>query len=151
MRGWREEGVRGGWKITGYTVLRLRRIATVVFPLFSFKSSRTLSRGRGGFFARCSLKPKGLNFRIIIMFLKSARTVRRTRLGRSWENIPIQLLATTGTELRSCVNIEVAVPNSPCGLDCGRKATGNVNSDFRAQVLCESRGGRPGLPVPNSP
>ena len=81
------------------------------------------------------------------MFLKSARTVRRTRLGRSWENIPIQLLAATGTELRSCVNIEVAV----CGLDCGRKATLNVNSDFRAQELCESRGGRPGLPVPNSP
>ena len=33
---------------------------------------------------------------------------------------------------------------------CGRKATLNVER-FRAQELCESRGGRPGLPVPNSP
>ena len=26
-----------------------------------------------------------------------------------------------------------------------------MSKDFRAQELCESRGGRPGLPVPNSP
>ena len=26
-----------------------------------------------------------------------------------------------------------------------------MNLGFRAQELCESRGGRPGLPVPNSP
>ena len=32
----------------------------------------------------------------------------------------------------------------------GRKAAVNV-SNVRAQELCESRGGRPGLPVPNSP
>ena len=31
---------------------------------------------------------------------------------------------------------------------CGRKATW---SRHRAQELCENRGGRPGLPVPNSP
>ena len=30
----------------------------------------------------------------------------------------------------------------------GRKATLSVK--FRAQELCESRGGRPGLPAPNS-
>ena len=34
-------------------------------------------------------------------------------------------------------------PNEPCGF-CGRKATLNY---LRAQELCESRGGRPGLPV----
>ena len=53
-------------------------------------------------------------------------------------------------EHRSCVKIQVAVPNSPRGL-CGRKATEEVFG-FRAQELwCESRGGRHGLPVPNSP
>ena len=43
-------------------------------------------------------------------------------------------------------------PNKPCGL-CGRKATLNLNTveRDRAQELCESRGGRPGLPVPNKP
>ena len=42
-------------------------------------------------------------------------------------------------------------PNGPYGL-CGRKATLNSNpvSDHRGQELCGSRGGRPGLPVPNS-
>ena len=41
--------------------------------------------------------------------------------------------------------------NSLYGL-CGRKATLSLNIiQFRAQELCESRGGRPGLPVPNSP
>ena len=30
------------------------------------------------------------------------------------------------SELRSCVKVEVAVPNSPYGL-CGRKATLNLN------------------------
>ena len=51
--------------------------------------------------------------------------------------------------------MEVAVQGSPSlavqayGL-CGRKATFNLFS-VRAQELCESRGGRPGLPVPNSP
>ena len=40
------------------------------------------------------------------------------------------------------MKVEVAVPNSPYGL-CGRQATLN----FKAEELCESRGGRPGLPV----
>ena len=41
------------------------------------------------------------------------------------------------------------VPNSPHGL-CGRKVTLNsVNTG--SQELCESRGGRPGLPVHNRP
>ena len=41
---------------------------------------------------------------------------------------------------------------SPCGL-CGPKANlkSNISSLVRIQELCESRGGRPGLPVPNSP
>ena len=38
----------------------------------------------------------------------------------------------------------------PYGL-CARKTTLNEELRFRAQELCESRGGRPGLPVPNSP
>ena len=46
------------------------------------------------------------------------------------------------------MKVEVAVSNSPYGL-CGRKAT--LNSLVRGQELCESRGGRPGLPVLNSP
>ena len=55
-------------------------------------------------------------------------------------------------ELRSCVKVEVLggcpglpVPNSPSG-PCGRKATLNYSYQ-RAEELCESRGGRPGLPV----
>ena len=53
----------------------------------------------------------------------------------------------------SCVKVEVAVrgPNSPHGL-CGLKATLNLNNvPNRAKELCESRGGCPGLPVPNGP
>ena len=34
---------------------------------------------------------------------------------------------------------------------CGRKETLKQNPLFRAQEMCESRGGRPGFPVPNSP
>ena len=35
---------------------------------------------------------------------------------------------------------------------CGRKATlKKMGKAVRGQELCESRGGRPGLPVPNSP
>ena len=41
-------------------------------------------------------------------------------------------------------------PGLPYGL-CGRKATLNLNVYHRAQELCESRGGNPWLPVPNSP
>ena len=48
----------------------------------------------------------------------------------------------------------VCIANSPhiYGL-CGRKAILNSNHapSERTQELCESRGGRPGLPVPNSP
>ena len=46
----------------------------------------------------------------------------------------------------------MGVPNSPYGL-CGRKATLNeqlVDSQSSGAV-CESRGGRPELPVPNCP
>ena len=39
---------------------------------------------------------------------------------------------------------------SPYGL-CGRKASPNERGGLRAQKLCESRGGCPGLFVPNSP
>ena len=41
------------------------------------------------------------------------------------------------------MKVEVAVLGF--GL-CGRKATLNLNMMFRAQELCESRRGRPGLP-----
>ena len=48
----------------------------------------------------------------------------------------------------NCVKVEVTAlapfPNSPYGL-CERKATLNQpTSSFRAQELCERRGGRPG-------
>ena len=62
------------------------------------------------------------------------------------------------SELRSCVKVEVAVLGSLSlkvlnnyGL-CRHKATFEERtSKFRAQELCESRGGRPGFPVPKSP
>ena len=59
------------------------------------------------------------------------------------------------SEPRSRVKVEVVVlgcspaPNSPYGL-CRRKATLNWRT-VRAQEPCETRGGRPGLTVPNSP
>ena len=40
--------------------------------------------------------------------------------------------------------------NSPYGF-CGRKATLNRRDTLRAKELCESRGGRPGLRVRDSP
>ena len=54
------------------------------------------------------------------------------------------------TKVRSCVKVEVAVlgfPSLIVIIVSGRKAT----LKNRALELCESRGGRPGLPVPNSP
>ena len=52
------------------------------------------------------------------------------------------------------MKVEVAVlgifPNIPYDL-CGRKTTLNLNCTTRSQELCESGGGRPGLPVPNIP
>ena len=55
-------------------------------------------------------------------------------------------------ELRSCAKVEVAIPNSLYVL-CGRKATLQEEEGcwiLKAQELCESRGGRPGIPVPNT-
>ena len=59
------------------------------------------------------------------------------------------------SELRSCVEVEVAVMGSPSliirivSVDIVRQI--ELGQLFRAQEPCESRGGRPGLPVPNSP
>ena len=50
------------------------------------------------------------------------------------------LYALRSSEVRSCVKVEVGNPSSD-GF-CGHKAALNI----RAQGLCESRGGRPGLP-----
>ena len=36
-------------------------------------------------------------------------------------------------------------------LGVGSECQFGFSASFRAQELCESRGGRPGLPVPNSP
>ena len=53
------------------------------------------------------------------------------------------------------MKVEVAILDSPSLIDhttyglCGRKAT--FIDVLRAQELRESRGGHPGLPVPNSP
>ena len=38
-------------------------------------------------------------------------------------------------------------PNSPYGL-CGREATFDDDTNIRDHELCESRGGRPGIPCP---
>ena len=49
------------------------------------------------------------------------------------------------------MKVDVALPNSLYDL-CGRKVTLNSNwSVSEAQELCESRGGRRGLPVSISP
>ena len=59
------------------------------------------------------------------------------------------------SELRSCVKVEVAVLGSPSliirtvSVDVKQHWTRSQN--FRAQELCKSRGGCPGLPVPNNP
>ena len=46
------------------------------------------------------------------------------------------------------MKVKVAVPNNLHGLS-GRKATLNERTGL-LQELCESRGGRPGPPVPDS-
>ena len=53
------------------------------------------------------------------------------------------------------MKVDLAVLGSPSlivlTVSCGCKATLNLNQIYiRAQELCESRGGRPGLPVPGS-
>ena len=58
------------------------------------------------------------------------------------------------TELRSCVKVEVAVLGSPSLISLMVSVDVNHHerrSILRAQELCESRGGRPRLPVPNKP
>ena len=59
------------------------------------------------------------------------------------------LLCKMKTELRNCVRDDIALLGSPSltvpTVIVRRKAT----LKNRAQELCESRGGRPGLPVPN--
>ena len=51
--------------------------------------------------------------------------------------------------------MEMAVLGSPSLISlmdlCGRKALFNEQNIFRAQEMCESGDGRPGLPVPNKP
>ena len=53
-----------------------------------------------------------------------------------------------------CIGIYV-YPGMSWPFLCGSKVTleeeEEWTSDVRVQELCESRGGRPGLPVPNSP
>ena len=59
------------------------------------------------------------------------------------------------TEVRGCVKIEVAVLGSPSLISLTVSVDGkqhfNQPHNDRAQELCENRGGRPGLPVPNKP
>ena len=62
------------------------------------------------------------------------------------------------SELRSRVKVVVVAQGSPSltvrtvSVDAKHAAL-NLNSEqgHRAQEMCEGRGGRPGLPVPNSP
>ena len=48
------------------------------------------------------------------------------------------------------MKVKVVVPNKTCSL-CGRKVILNKPRTVRTQELRKSRGGRPGLPVPNKP
>ena len=93
------------------------------------------------------------------MYLPQAnQTYRLTKYRKYFDNgaqdTPL-LEATRELPLHK-VGVCGRVPNSPYSF-CGRKATlkkkkkKKKNQDPRAQGLCESRGGRPGLPVPNSP
>ena len=77
--------------------------------------------------------------------------------AQGWSNLLSQRpgVSRLNSELRNCVKVEpdvpgVPVPNRPYGL-CGRKATLDIASELRNCVKVESRGGRPGSPVPNSP
>ena len=58
-------------------------------------------------------------------------------------------------EFKSCVKVEVAVLDSPSltvrMVSVDSKATLNLNPQQSSGAVCESRVGRPGLPVPNSP
>ena len=52
------------------------------------------------------------------------------------------------------MKVEVVVLGSPSLIVlivCGSKQTFEEEVHYRAPEMCESRGGRPGLPVPNSP
>ena len=59
------------------------------------------------------------------------------------------------SELRSCVNVEVAVLGSPSpillAVCVDAKQNSTLTGTIRSQELCESRRGRPRLPVPSSP
>ena len=75
--------------------------------------------------------------------------------GRRPQSVPVQGSTDTTSAQRSesvWRTTEVAVVSSPSLIVlCGRKATFNLNFQcFRVQELCEGRGGRPGLPAPNS-
>ena len=54
-------------------------------------------------------------------------------------------------ELRSCVKVEVAVLGSPSIINLMVSVDVKQYLKIRVRGLCESRGGRPGLPVLNKP
>ena len=54
-------------------------------------------------------------------------------------------------EPRRCEKVEVDVLGSPSLIVLTVSVHVKQHLNNRAQELCESRGGRPGLPVPNSP
>ena len=58
------------------------------------------------------------------------------------------MAVSEATELGSCVKVEVVVLGSP---SIAVRQVSVVNCSLRVQELCESRGGRPGLPVNSSP
>ena len=83
-------------------------------------------------------------------------------MGSPSLNRPGGFRGCKATLKRSCpraqelIKVEVAVLGSPSRTVFVVKAAfsvdvNNIEKLVRAQELCESRGGRPGLPVPNSP
>ena len=78
---------------------------------------------------------------------------RGGRPGLPVPNSPYGLFGRKSTfvKLRCCVKVEVDVLGSPSLIVLMVSLDVNQHNICQAQVLCESRGGRPGLPVPNSP
>ena len=88
----------------------------------------------------------------IISGRMSARYVREpvAGIGRLSVHQRFLLGCCHRSELRSCVKVKVAVLDSP-SLTVLMVSVDVKQHWTRVQELCESRGGRPGLSVPNSP
>ena len=97
-------------------------------------------------FAKCAV------YKSLRSYIKSGRSVCEQSSGAVWKTrwtswAPVPNKPTVSVDVKQHFNVceHVAVSATSYGF-CGRKATLNNKSTSRAQELCESRGGRPGLP-----